>query len=150
MKMTLLEPAKTDVDGAAMVAEALDQAIRCYADFSSRLRPPASEKEEAVGNNAVRRMGARRSAILAEVNRVVDNDPESIDLNGQPFLPPQGVVNALHDLEDSFTLMREIESYADLMAKPLVPWERIRAELDTPESREWMTLALAAYPFHQA
>jgi len=131
-------------DASPLVAEMVDQASRCYADFSGHLLPPSNEEAEARGCEAVRRMGLRFSAILADVNRVVRE--ETVDLHGRPFPPPHRVVKALHDLEQSFALMSGIESYAHLLSQPLVPWDEIRAELDPPECREWMKTALAAYP----
>jgi hypothetical protein len=143
MKLRDPKTRKKHEDFAPLIAEIVDQASRGYADFSGHLLPPSNEEAEARGCEAVRRMGLRFSIILADVNRAVDE--ETVDLDGQAFPPPPGVVKALRDLEQSFTLMSGIQSYRDLLDQPLVPWEQIRTELDAPESREWMKTALAAY-----
>jgi hypothetical protein len=143
MKLPRIKSAEEQEDGAPLVAEMVSQASRGYAGFSSNLLPPSSKEDEEVGNEAVRQMGIMFSTILADVNRVVRD--ESVDLDGELFPPPPGIVKALGDLERSFVLMRGIQSYDDLMRQPLVPWDEIRAELERPESREWMKTALAAY-----
>ena len=136
-------------DLAPRLAERLDVASRSYAEFWDDLAvAPADEEDERIGCEIIRDGGVQVSTRLALMNQLVNKSV--VDLDGEEFPPPLGVMNALRDLQDSFTLLAGIHSYGELLIQPLVPWDEIKAELDKPECREWMKTALAAYPNLQA
>ena len=134
---------------APLVAEELEIASRSYAEFWDDFPiTPVSEEDERADCEIISDVGVQVSTHLALINQLANKSV--VDLDGEEFLPPLGVMNALRDLQDSFTLLAGIHSYGELLNQPLVPWDEIRAELDAPECREWMKTALAAFPTLQA
>jgi hypothetical protein len=149
MELSLPLLSNQHFDLAPLVAEELEIAGRDYAEFWNDLDArPSTEEGERIVCESIRDEGTQVSSHLARINQLANRSV--VDLDGEEFPPPLGVMKALRDLQDSFALLAGISSYDDLLEQPLVPWDEIRAELDTPECREWMKTALAAFPTLQA
>ncbi|MGA9762642.1 MAG: hypothetical protein WBQ14_09480 [Gaiellaceae bacterium] len=144
MELPFLPLTQQHVELAPLTAEVLDEASRDYAEFWNDLDArPSTEEGERIVCDLIRDEGTQFSTLLAYVNRLTSES--TVDLAGEELPLPEGVAKALRHLQDSFVLLTGISSYDDLLNQPLVPWDEIRAELDTPECREWMKTALAAY-----
>lgn len=149
MELSLPFAPNQHFDLAPLMAEEIEIASRDYAEFWESLAvAPADEEDERIGCESIRDEGTQVSTHLARINQLANGSV--VDLDGEEFSPPPGVINALRDLQNSFALLSGISSYDNLLEQPLVPWDEIRAELDTPECREWMKTALAAFPALQA
>jgi hypothetical protein len=134
-------------DTAVYVAKTLERASEVYLKVYPAFGLLGEEDAEAERKLAQRARGL--SAVYAEhlANALRLIDLGQVEIIGRPLPPPAAVVKALRDLQRSYALLAEIEDSLDeALRLPLVPSAQISASLDKPESREWMTAAIAAYP----
>lgn len=130
-------------DSATVVAEIVEETTRFYLKTVwPGLGIEPEDGDDAAGVCEVaRESGLKMVGLLAQANRLVSD--ATVEAHGRPAPPPEPVVKAMRDLTDSYALLAGVQNYDHLMHLPLVPPEKIRAELSDPVSRAWFAAVAA-------